>query len=509
MERKNFVEESFMFIGALDSARTAHLNFAENETKNSWWIPENEKIWQGHCASAEALTIKQIIWGDVIALSRNQFFDSPPWFSLAEYLLKLKFPAFSITIYPENLPLEPVSYVKEISNTFINSSFALSGWPLLEKEKRQIIGKNIARDLNFNKMFDGVEIDSSVKDVFEYQREMLQKVHIYLTENYKKPEFRGLISRASGGKTSLWEKIQDDITDSLFVEKMNTKFGPDFSRSYLDVFSDIYKKAQIINSTGSESEKHVNTLKWVNQRTNLYQNIFDYDVELRSLLRQHIDKRYNDTLSESCTGIGRNEFIDRLDTKVDHEFRDSLSDTLDSMNDPNGFLEDTEVIFSDEKRSRNFLADVVERLNEEEVSGKILDIRIIRSEKQMPRDLRNEFEYRHLDFMSKIIPDLVVDDSASAKFVRFTYNNISETVIILGLLFFPDSPIKNIGGVGETVKIITKLAEELFKSKIEDLIGSTIQKKGEELILDNLFKKKKNILTGKVRNWLGRRLARS
>ena len=354
-------------------------------------------------------------------------------------------------------------------------------------------------------MFDSVAIDSSVKDVFEYQREILQKVHIYLTENHKKPEFRGLISRAYGGKTSLWEKIQDDITDSLFIEKMNSKFGPNFSKSYLDVFSDIYNKAQTICSKGSESEKQINTLKWVNQRTNLYQEIFDYDVKLRSLLRQHIDKRYNDTLSESCTGVGRNEFIDRLDTNVDHEFRDSLSDTLDSMNDPNGFLEDTEVLFSDKQKNRNFLADVVEILDDEEVSGKISDIRITRSEKRMSRESRNEIEYRHLDFMSEKIPDLVVDDSASAKFVRFTYNNISETVIVIGLLFFPDSPLFEIGSGGKTAKIITKIAEELFKTKIEDLIGSTIQKKGEGLLLDSLFKKKKNVLTGKVRSWLGRR----
>jgi hypothetical protein len=172
------------YIGTLDSTRTSHyLGLQENDER--WWIPANEVAWSEQMHIASATTLARILRGEVLCLPRNQFFDSSGWLKLASYLARMKLPTFSICLDKELSP-HPQNYIKEISSIILrNQKFALSGWPGLSTKERNKVADNIEKHQNFSRMFDGIRIDNSMRDLFEKQRDALQFVLESLSLHFK------------------------------------------------------------------------------------------------------------------------------------------------------------------------------------------------------------------------------------------------------------------------------------------------------------------------------------
>jgi hypothetical protein len=488
--------ENFRFLGSLDSARTAHVFEGEN-TQDNWWLPKDQNTWIEHNASAEAIAIKQVIWGDIIALPRNIFFDSPPWFSVAEHLLKINIPTFALGIYPKELSLEPSSYVKEVANGFGNAFFALSAWPGLEQTERIQVSENIAEAGNFKTMFKGIRLDSAYRGNFIHQQGVLQKVLEYAEKNYKIPKYQGIISRAGGAPTNTWQKIWDDVQKDRTIPISKDDRGDHFSNDYLNVFREIREKALDLYKDRSHDVQILEAMKWLNQRTNLYREIWSLDDEKRDLLRNHIDIRYTETLSESTTGIGSYEFLDRSDTKLEHEIRDRQSDYLDKSNDPNGLLEDTDVIFSDTEQTVHFYGKVLDVLNDEEATKQIIDIRRLRREKEIGQSYQKEKEIEHLEFMSNRLPELMIENRKDAKIILFAYNNLVTYAIVIGSMYLTNITL--------TESVIAGRIIQFLIEKLEGKIEKPVMEKGRKFLLDNLYKGKRRVLTGKVRNWLNKK----
>lgn len=490
--------KNFRYIGALDSARTAHV-FSGDKNENSWWLPMDSKTWIEHATSAEAMAVQQLILGDIISLSRNQFFDSPAWFNIAEDLMKIEEPTFTITIYPKDLELIPMSFLYDIADSFAKSTFALSAWPTFDIEERKKIGENIRNERNFKTMFKGIELDSSFKVNYEAQRDTLQKVLEYLEKNYKEDIYNCIISRATGPETSMWEKIENDIKAPVFIEKnLTTRYNDSFAHDYLSVINDIKDQAYSLYKKENEDKQEELANKWLNSRTNLYRKIWEYqehDYKLRDLLRLHFDVRYAEALSESCTAEGRVSKLDCSDTHLNHELRDAHSDLLDSSNDPQGLFEDVDVFFSKPSKTVRFIKNVVDVLNNEEVREKIISIRRDRSFNYLDESYLKDKEIEHIDFMANNISELIVANSGGVRIIWFTYISTSIVANVIASMYFLDALI-NIGSISMG-EFVTRLLIETVGA-----IGGTAGKKLKNIVIDKLFEGKKRVLTGKVRNWL-------
>src|SRR5271157_162973 len=167
------------YSGFLDSARTTHyLDVKQNDER--WWLPDKES-WSDQMVLAASDTLLRILRGDIICVPRNQFFDSPGWLNIASYLSQMKHPEFSICL----LNLEPTltNLLQDITNNMLRKpEFALSGWPGLSMDERYEIAKNIENNDRkpFSNMFKNVRIDSSLKTIFEEQRNALQTMYEYI-----------------------------------------------------------------------------------------------------------------------------------------------------------------------------------------------------------------------------------------------------------------------------------------------------------------------------------------
>ena len=491
--------KNFRYIGPLDSARTAHV-FSGNKDENSWWLPMDRKTWNEHATSAEAMAVQQLILGDIISLSRNQFFDSLAWFNIAEDLMKIEEPTFTITIYPKKLDLIPISFLYDIADCFEKSTFALSAWPTFDIEERKKIGENIRNEQNFKTMFNGIGLDSSYKVNYENQKETLQKILEYLEKNYKDDMYHCIISRATGPKTSMWKKIEDDVEDPAFIEKnLTTRYDEAFAHDYLSVINDIKDQAYSLYKKENEDKQEELANKWLNSRTNLYRKIWKYqehDYKLRDLLRLHFDVRYAEALSESCTAEGGVSRLDCSDTHLNHELRDAHSDLLDSSNDPKGLFEDVDVFFSKPSRTNRFLKDVVDIFNDDNVRERIVGIRRDRSFDNLDDGYIKEKDIEHIEFMADNISELIVENSGGVRIIQFVYDNTLDVAIVIASIYFLD-PLIATGSI-----LIGELAARFLTKKVEDEVEETAGKKLKKIVIDKLFEGRKRALTGKVRNWL-------
>lgn len=278
------IDRNIRLLGLLDSAKTAHPVTSANQL-NNWWMPSTRETSWLHSAAAEAVTIKQVLWGEIIQLPRNQSFDSPAWFPIADYFIKSKFPLFSICVVGKSAT--PQAFVEDCAQQFEPTSpFSLSGWPEFEKKERQIISDNIRRSGDFKNMFEDLKLDSNWQVTFEYQRDILQGVLEYLLNNYE--SYPLIIRAVEYATTSAWSRINRDLTDTKFLAKIEDKHGEDLSLSFQSVLQEIKEKAD--RDIGDDRNKKD---RWLSSRTNLYQEIYHQPRELRELLRAEIDRCYD------------------------------------------------------------------------------------------------------------------------------------------------------------------------------------------------------------------------
>ncbi|MBI9049580.1 MAG: hypothetical protein JEZ00_09180 [Anaerolineaceae bacterium] len=481
-------DRNFRFLGHLDSAKTAHPVPSANQI-NNWWMPANLETSWLHSAAAQAMTIKQVLWGEIIQLPRNQSFDSPAWFPLAEHFIKAKLPLFSICVIGKSAT--PQAFVEDCAQQFEPTSpFALSGWPGLEKEERQIIADNIRWSRDFTNMFRNIKLDSNWQVTFEYQRDVLQRVLKYLQTNYEK--YPPLIRAVEYAPTSTWHRINRDYTDSVVLKKIKDKYGEDLTLGFLSVFQEIKEKADRVFGD-DRIKKNI----WLSSRTNLYQEIYRQPSELRELLRAEIDRCYVETTGESVTKIGCFGDADRSDTGRDIEDRDYDSQVFDFDNDPSGLNEryiiDFENMEDQLKMNDNFLMVI----NDELVIYRILELRRLRNCLNIPENYVVEKEKEHLDFLCEALPDAVIRKDNKFNF-SWRVGKICVNVLIgvgIGSLFGPSIAVIG-GGVSP---ILEQVIEEVVAIGTDETVLSENIK---EKLFQKLTKKRKVALTGILRDWL-------
>jgi len=476
------------FLGLLDSAKTAHPVPSANQI-NNWWMPSDLETFWLHSVAAEAMTIKQVLWGEVLQLPRNQSFDSPAWFPMAEYFIKSKFPLFSICVIGKNAT--PQAFVEDCAQQFEPTSpFALSGWPDLENEERQIIADNIRRHGDFKGMFDDLTLDSSWQSTFEYQRDMLQEVLKYLQENYVSHPL--LIRAVEYAPTSTWHRIYRDYTDPKFMKKIGDRHGEDLSLGFLSILQEIKEKAD-----HDFGDNKIIKDRWLSSRTNLYQEIYRQPHELRELLRAEIDRCYVETTGESVTGIGRFGDADRSDTGRDIEDRDHDSQVFDLGNDPSGLNERYIIDFENMEEQQKMNEDFLRVINDKLVAHRIQDLRRLRNWPNIPEDYIVEKEQEHLDFLCQALPDAVIRNDQKYN-LSWRVGKFSANVLVgiaVGSLF---GPLVAIAG-GVVVPLLEEVLEETIATATDD---TALSEKAKEKLLQKLAEKRKVALTGILRDWL-------
>ena len=497
--KKDLDIKDFQLSAVLDSARTAH-TLRVSEQKDNWWLPKRNDVYQKHLASAEAIALKQILLGNVLVLPRNQFFDSPAWLKVAEYLLVTKVPIFAFSILDKDLPLSPRGFVLDVAKGFDvregqlpSSVFALSAWPGLEINRRRMIAENIRKKGDFSEMFLNVPVDSQYEVTFESQQAALQQIYLYLEKNLFNPDAPSLIVRSGGPKTSLWDKVSADLSNIQFLEILNKKFQPGFSQDYVGRIKEIEGQIKYGFKERPDKEREEETRKAINARSTWLTNIWKDSPNLREAIRQHIDNRYVHTLSESVTLDGALAHADRVDTNLDHEVRDEVSDQLDSIFDPDGLEEDFDILFAETKDPQGFLKRISESLKDPEFTKPLLEIRHVQrlvKDKIFVKEKKEE----HLNYLEKFIPELEIKKSPQGQIVSFLYDNGVTLVGVIGSRFIPEIPL-------ETSTIGGK-AVDFIKNKIDAYLADNVGVHIRGLVMDVVFSKEKTALTGKIRNWL-------
>ncbi len=486
------MDTNYRFVSLLDSAKTAHFSSKAIE-KDNWWIPDDNKTWLMHLTSAAAISIKQILWGEIICIPRNQYLDSPAWLNIADYLTKSKTPCFSISIYDSRLELTPNGFLLDCANQFKNiagtSMFAMSGWPGFSPQERSVIYQNIISHQNFKKMFQNIKVDSKNKEFFEYQRDVLQNVFDYLSQNYLL--LPDLLIRSNSPKSSMWQKLEMNFKNPKIIDGLEEQHGREFAKDYKKAFQIMKNSAKGLYKYRTKEQN-----KWLNQRSNLYQCIFEYDHELRELLLIDIDKSYNETIGESVAN-GRMVFSDRADSFLPYRTREKHIELLDNSNLQSGLSEKYAIIPEKVESDTNLLQTIITKINENDIQEQIKSIRDIRNHKELPMNYVQEKELAHLNFLCENFSNIVVKESVKSRIVEYSYNGLSFGVKvvanhILGQ-YLSDSPIP---------------FNPWFASVIEQYAGDVLEKAGikvlpvKEKIGRFFVQKDKEIINGRIRDWL-------
>jgi hypothetical protein len=482
------LDRNLRFLGILDSAKTAHPVQSANQI-NNWWMPENVETHLLHCAAAEAITIKQVLWGEIPQLPRNQSFDSPAWLNLADYFIKSKLPLFSICVLGKSNT--PQAFVEDCAQQFKPTSpFALSGWPGLEEGERQIIADNINRNGNFKAMFGELKFDSSWQSVFEYQRDVLQRLLEYLESHYKSNPL--LIRAVDQAQKPMWQRIEENYKKPEYIAKLKDKHGEDLASGFSSVFQEIKAKAD-----RDFGENVASKNRWLSGRTNLYREIYRQPKELRELLRAEIDRRYVETTGESVTGVGRFGDADRSDSERDITDRDYDSLVEDSGNDPDGLKERYIIDFERLESQRQLNEDFLKLINDVKVASRIQDLRKIRNWPNMPADYILEKEEEHLDALCQDLPDAVIRNQQKYKFIWKTGKFTVNVLIGIGLGSLLGPLGAGVGGV------VFPLMEQVVEQAVATVADETaLSATAQEKTLQLLAKRRKVALTGLLRDWL-------
>jgi hemerythrin len=472
------LNRNLRFIGLLDSAKTAHPVSSANEM-NNWWMPSEMDTHLLHCAAAEATAIKQVLWGEMLQLPRNQSFDSPAWFKLGDYFVKSELPLFSICVLGKSAT--PEAFVNDCAQQFEPaSSFALSAWPGLTDDQRRMIAGNIKRQGNFKGMFKGWTLDSQWKSTFQKQQSVLQRMLEYLEKRYKlEPQ---LIRAVNYPQTSTWHRIERDYQDPKFIENMSDKYGEDLASGFRTALEEIKAKAQ--RDIGDEPKKIEG---WLSSRTNLYQEIYHQTHQLREILRAEIDRCYVETTSESMTGIGRFSDADRSDTQrpVDQRFHDSL--LQDADNDPSGLQEYYVIDFEHIESQQKSIEDFIKVLNDKGLAKRIRILRRIRSYPELEPNHIAEIEQEHLNELCQELPYAVIQ----CEQVSFRLIWRAGQLLI--------SIIPGLSNLIEVWSNLKDIAKEIDNEQVEDVLNKTNLR---DIAGERISRKRRVALAGILRDWL-------
>ncbi|MBC7879147.1 MAG: hypothetical protein H7Y59_18400 [Anaerolineales bacterium] len=478
---------NYRFVGSLDSAKTAHFSSKAME-KDNWWVPDDNKTWLLHTTSAAAISIKQILWGEIICVPRNQYLDSPGWLNIADFFIKSKIPLFSICIHDPDLDLTPTGFLTDCANQFKNvtgsSMFAMSGWPGFSSSERLRIYENIKSQHNFKNMLKGIRVDGKKKEYFEYQRDTLQRVLEYLTKNYLNAP--NLIMRAQLPQTSTWEKLEKNINNMELIDGLKTEHGREFAKDYINTFREMKKIARSHHRYRIKEQA-----RWLNQRSNLYQHIYDYDSKLRELLHLDIDRCYNETISESSAN-GRLVFSDRSDSLLPFPVREKHMNLVDTSNIASGVSENNIIVPEEIESQSSMIEKIIYVLNKKEVQKQIERIREIRITKGLPKGFIKKEELKHLDFLTQHFSNVIIKQSGKGRIVEYSYKGLS-----FGIRVYVSHRLGEYLG---DIPLVASLVGELASTTLEKAgvkIGPLKEKIGSFFI-----QKDKEVMIGRVRDWL-------
>jgi len=479
------LDRNLRFVGLLDSAKTAHPIPSPTEI-NNWWMPADVDTHLLHCAAAEAMTIKQVLWGEIPQLPRNQSFDSPAWLKLADYFVKSELPLFSICVLGKSAT--PEAFVEDCAQQFKPTSpFALSAWPDLTDDQRKIIAENISKQGNFKRMFDKMTLDSRWKTTFQFQQDILQRMLEYLKTHYKlEPQ---LIRAVDFAPTTTWDRIERDYKDPQFISNMRDKHGDDLASSFQTAFKEINAKA--IRDIGDDPK---NRDRWLSTRTNLYKEIHHEPRELREILRAEIDRCYVETTSESVTGVGRFCDHDRSDTErpIDKRFYDSLLE--DMGNDPAGLQEYHVIDFDNLEFEQKSITDFLDAIRNKGISERLRELRRIRAFGEYPPRFVEEFEEKHLNELCKEFPNIIIRREQRPFRIAWKVGKLVVNVTI-GYI------------VGQVTDFMKEIVQEITNEAISEAKGEALGALNIEQKVSNLISKKhKEALSGILRDWLTKRI---
>lgn len=278
----------------------------------------------------------------------------------------------------------------------------------------------------------------------------------------------------------MWQKIESDYKNQDFISTLNNELGDNLVQEYTWALKETKNKADT-DFQNNEQEKN----KWLNQRTNLYHQIFSYSNEARELLRFHIDSRYEETISESTTGVGRLASADTSDSNLDLEARINHLDTLDSVNDPDGLAEKYIIDFDDATAQFSLNETALELLNDDQFQEQIKRIRRMRNRNDLPFDFLRDEEESHLDLLTKLIPDAVIKKD------RQTFE-----LVCNGIDFCAKITIGY--KLGSALSNLASAVTDEAIGRIIDKVAPPVREK----IANFTLNRKKERLAGKIRDWL-------
>lgn len=478
------LDRNFRFVGLLDSAKTAQPVPSATEITN-WWMPTEEDTHLLHCAAAEVMTIKQVLWGEIPQLPRNQSFDSPAWLNLADYFVRSELPLFSICVLGKEAT--PDAFVEDCAQQFKpTSDFSLSAWPDLTDGQRNIIAGNISKHGNFKEMFAEISLDSRWISTFERQQDILQRMLIYLEKKYKlEPQ---LIRKVDYAPTTTWYRIERDYKDPNFISSMRDKYDDNLAMSFKAVFEEIKTKA-----TRDIKDNPVKREQWLSSRTNLFKEIHSEPRELREILRAEIDRCYVETTSESVTDIGQFIDADRADTDrpVDNRFYDSM--LVDMGNDPIGLQEYHIIDFKNLEYEKKSIKDFLEVMNDKGVGKRLKWLRKIRNWGVPTKDVE-EIEEDHLNMLCEELPNNVIKREQKLLRIAWSVGEFAVNVTIGHV-------------IGDSKKLVDGVLKEITSEAISEITESGLDAvKAQERINKYIAKKRHEALAGILRDWLTKRI---
>lgn len=424
-------QKSKMLIGELDSARSSP------PLQDEWWRVRTEHILNTHIVNGEAATILQVLLGQIVTLPRNQFFDSKPWYQIVEHLVRSKIPTFSLSLFEDYFPLTPDGVLEDIASQFERGQkgFALSAWPELEYVERKKIACNIRINGNFKKMFRNVAIPATQKTDFEFQKDGLQFMLEYLKREWG--NVPGLISRSyTQDNPLLWERLKNDGLNPEFEEKLEGRFRklPGFAKEYVRLLRLIPTEALkfLAEEKRRFNEEYFNEhlVKWLDNRTNLYQAIADFPDPYRKWLRLHIDWHYNKRLAKSTTGSDILSNADRADTNLNVNERIDFADVLEILNENDPIDQEYVGVFSDLSKGQIFLNKVTELLDDKVVQKQIEEVRSVKETAPKNSSQWKETQDAYMEYLGHRIEELVVHTEAKKKMIDFAYSGTKGIMVL-------------------------------------------------------------------------------
>jgi hypothetical protein len=294
--------------------------------------------------------------------------------------------------------------------------------------------------------------------------------------------------RTRPAKSFTWEKIEEKIRSAELINRLRDEHGREFAKDYVKAFREMKRVAKDKHKYHTKEQ-----IKWLNQRSNLYQQIYDYDTKLRGLLHTDIDLFYNQTISESSAN-GRLAFSDRSDSLLPFDIRDRHLDAVDSASS-SGISERSVILPEEVETQSHMLEEIISTLNNEQIMHQIDHIRLVRINTGASLVEIEQEELKHLDFLSRYFSNVIVKQSGKSKVVEYGYRGLSLGIKIVLL-----------HQLGEYLSDI--LINPWVVTTTGELAGDLLERAGirispiKEKVGNFFIQKDKEVMIGTLRDWL-------